>query len=198
MEKRVEFRNEKGEKLVGVLHVPEKEEGEGIILVHGYTGNKDEHGFLVNLARRLCERGFLVLRFDFSGHGESEGHFDGIEKEVKELRRAMKFVGRKRLILIGLSLGAVVSVLAWSKRVVKLILLNPGTYIPEVRRVKCPILIIQGGGDDPSNVQDSKKTYEASREPKRYVEVPGAGHVVVDPLHQSQFVGEIINFITFK
>lgn len=198
MEKRVEFRNEKGEKLVGILHVPGREKGEGVILVHGYTGNKDEHGFFVNLARRLCERGFLVLRFDFSGHGESEGNFEGVEKEVKELRRAMKFVGKKRLILIGLSLGAVVSVLAWDNRVKKLILINPGTYIPEVRRVRCPLLIIQGGRDDPSNVQDSKKTYEAAKEPKRYVEVPEAGHVVTDPLCQSQFVGEIINFITFK
>ncbi|MBS3052660.1 MAG: alpha/beta fold hydrolase [Candidatus Aenigmarchaeota archaeon] len=62
----------KEQKIVGILHVPDKKTGSGIILAHGITVNKDEDGAFINLARELSKNGYTVLRFDFRGHGESD------------------------------------------------------------------------------------------------------------------------------
>ena len=67
----------------------------------------------VNVARRLAASGFLVLRFDFSGLGDSEARHDKLPVEqaaVSETVEAMDFLSATyrvdRFLLIGLCSGA--------------------------------------------------------------------------------------------
>ena len=71
MEKKITFQNSRGTKLVGVLHLPDKKTSSAVIISHGFAANKDRTR-LIKLAETLSKNGFAVLRFDFSGCGESE------------------------------------------------------------------------------------------------------------------------------
>ncbi len=55
------------------MTIPQKKTRNCIILCHGITVNKEEGGIFTNLAKKLAKVGFAVFRFDFRGHGESEG-----------------------------------------------------------------------------------------------------------------------------
>ncbi|MEM0385726.1 MAG: alpha/beta fold hydrolase [Nitrososphaeria archaeon] len=109
-----------GEKVAGMLHVPNKIPAPTIIFCHGFTGNRIEaHRLFVYAARELCNKGFTVLRFDFRGCGESEGSYNSItiSDEVKDLGSAVDFLYNRNEVLkekigvVGLSLGGVVSIL---------------------------------------------------------------------------------------
>ncbi|MBS3147694.1 alpha/beta fold hydrolase [Candidatus Woesearchaeota archaeon] len=109
----VTFKNNKGEKLAGIL---EGSGSKGVILCHGFTGNKDEP-LLKSLAKSLVQAGFLVLRFDFSGNGKSEGKFEEShhEKEFGDLLCAIAFLKEKgcdSIGLVGHSMGGEVALLA--------------------------------------------------------------------------------------
>jgi len=106
-----------------------------ILLVHGIINDKDEDGNFVKLARGFNEIGYNVLRFDFRGHGESEGRSEDVTVagEVKDLENSIRKFDellrtRSKYILIASSFGAVSSILYVSshpERVEKMVLWNP-------------------------------------------------------------------------
>lgn len=129
MIEKFEFKNNSNEKLVGVLHQPEKpSDNLCVIVCHGFTGNKDK-----NWIKNACERitkevGASAFRFDFAGNGESEGEFAQAHylKEVGDLRSAIDFLettGFKKFVAIGHSMGSVVCQVEASQdaRVIKII-----------------------------------------------------------------------------
>jgi hypothetical protein len=88
----------------------------------------------VKIARSLAELGFVVLRFDFSGIGDSKVRPDNLPFErsaVSEAQDAMSHLGfargMDRFVLIGLCSGADMSLkAAWhDPRVVGAVLINP-------------------------------------------------------------------------
>ena len=63
-------------KLAAILQVPENKTAYPmVILMHGFTSNK-EYELFSKTADRLEENGIASIRFDFNGHGESEGRFE--------------------------------------------------------------------------------------------------------------------------
>jgi pimeloyl-ACP methyl ester carboxylesterase len=193
MVRKVFFRNSVGDKIVGILHG--KRNAHAIVLVHGLTGDKDEHGLFVNAAERFSDMGFLVLRFDLSGSGESSGPFnqDDAERWKDDLNAAISFlrkIGVRKIALVGLSLGAYISTLCSSKTVRCVALWSPG-YIDEVKGLKCPVIVI-AGENDPGR-DDSKRTFDHARNPKRFEAIPSSGHLFIEPLHQTQLIN-----ITFE
>ncbi|MEK7544184.1 MAG: alpha/beta fold hydrolase [Patescibacteria group bacterium] len=121
---RVKIKNKKGLLLVGVLHVPA---GEGkrpaVITLHGFTGYKEEKNS-VSLARELSERGFMVIRFDCSGSGESEGTMKDdyrMTNYISDIDSVYQFiynhprVDAKRIGVWGHSMGAMLAVIFGSK-----------------------------------------------------------------------------------
>ena len=69
----VQITNKKGLHLAGVIHVPlGKGKCPTVINLHGFTGYKEEENN-VSLANNLAAHGFVVIRFDASGDGESGG-----------------------------------------------------------------------------------------------------------------------------
>jgi len=118
-EKLVIFKNEKGERLWGILTFPE-EKGKypGMIICHGFAATKSRRKY-VELARTLAKVGISSLRFDFSGHGDSEGKIEdlSIEKQAEEINSAYQRlirnpkIAREKIGILGHSLGALAAVL---------------------------------------------------------------------------------------
>ncbi len=116
MEEQIRFENRVGEQLAGTLHRPDQGGGShGVVLGHCFTCSRHT-GILRDLANELSAGGFLALRFDFSGNGQSQGAFveSTYSKQISEMQVAidrLKEEGPAWVGLAGHSLGAVVSVL---------------------------------------------------------------------------------------
>ncbi|NIQ39358.1 MAG: alpha/beta fold hydrolase [Proteobacteria bacterium] len=105
----------RGRKISGLLHIPDWKSPFCVIVSHGLRSNKASDKY-VELATQLCREGFAVLRFDFSGCGQSEGRFEDstITGRLEELDGAIDFVRREvacgdRIGLMGSSLGGYLS-----------------------------------------------------------------------------------------
>ena len=110
MPRKFEFKNDNGETLSGALEEPTAELRRGVALfAHCFSCGKNVLA-ASRVSRGLRERGFTVLRFDFTGLGESEGEFadTNFSTNVDDLRaaiNAMRQEGMAPDILIGHSLG---------------------------------------------------------------------------------------------
>ncbi|GAQ88721.1 esterase/lipase/thioesterase family protein [Klebsormidium nitens] len=114
----IEIANKEDEKLAGVLEGPP--DGDVVILCHGFLSSK-RSSTLQTIVPGLVEAGFGVLRFDFSGNGESGGEFEfgNYWKEVEDLRSVVGFVRgvKKRSVkaVLGHSKGGDVVILYAAK-----------------------------------------------------------------------------------
>ncbi len=120
MEERVTFVSD-GLKLSGVLHVPEgREAGErrpAFLELHGFGSNK-EGGSMIVAARMLEQWGYVTLRFDMRGCGQSEGPRGRTIclEQVEDTRNALTFLATRpevdpgRIGCLGHSFGAAVAV----------------------------------------------------------------------------------------
>lgn len=125
MKKEISFKNNKGQTLRGDLYVPEEKyklKYPAVIVCHGLGGNKDAQN-KVELSETLFKKGFAVLRFDYSGHGKSEGNYEDttVTQIIKDIQSAIEAlyslekIDRKRLGLIGHSIGAVAAIIEAAK-----------------------------------------------------------------------------------
>jgi len=107
---KITFPNAQGEKLGARLDLPEDEQPLAYALfAHCFTCTKNLKA-AVNLASALCRERIAVLRFDFTGLGESEGEFaaTNFTTNVTDLVAAAAYLKKNYLapqILIGHSLG---------------------------------------------------------------------------------------------
>lgn len=110
------FHSKDKTKLVGLWSHPDHKSDKVVVLAHGITVDKEEDGIFTKLARLLADNGFSILRFDFRGHGESQGRSVDmtISKEVEDLTAAIDYIeqrGYKRIGLLGASFGGGISAL---------------------------------------------------------------------------------------
>lgn len=116
MQQQIEFTNQFGEKLAGTFHLPSNESHCGIILGHCFTCSRHT-SILRDISYGLVGEGFKVLRFDFSGNGQSEGSFSEslYSKQIAEIKTAASFMSAQGALWLGLaghSMGAMVALLA--------------------------------------------------------------------------------------
>lgn len=113
-----------GAKVVGTLEVPDGEPAPVVLLLHGFTGSRDElpvantdEGVFSRTARQLAEAGFASLRIDFRGSGESgmawaDTTFSG---QIADAMEAIDWLGEQstvdgsRLAVLGWSQGGLVA-----------------------------------------------------------------------------------------
>lgn len=105
----VTFENQNGEILSGILDLPTEEPVAYALFAHCFTCSKNLRA-ASNIARALNDERIAVLRFDFTGLGQSEGEFadTNFSSNVGDLLAAVDFLDRKHgdvSILIGHSLG---------------------------------------------------------------------------------------------
>jgi pimeloyl-ACP methyl ester carboxylesterase len=129
-----EFPSLDGIRLRGTLVVPPGISGNATVLVHGGGVTRHEGGFFTRVAHGLSEAGIPSLRFDFRGHGESEGRQEDltISGVVNDIRAAVEHVktetGSRQVNLIGTSFGGGISAFYASRypdQVERLVLFNP-------------------------------------------------------------------------
>jgi uncharacterized OsmC-like protein/pimeloyl-ACP methyl ester carboxylesterase len=106
---KVRFPSAQGTPLVGRLERPPGETRAYALFAHCFTCSKDLKA-VGWLSRALVDRGFAVLRFDFTGLGESEGDFadTNFSSNLDDLRAAVDFLRQEYqapALLIGHSLG---------------------------------------------------------------------------------------------
>jgi putative redox protein len=108
--RKISFENASGHKLAALLDLAEDRDPDAYALfAHCFTCSKDYKG-VVWVSRALAAEGIAVLRFDFTGLGESEGEFADttFSSNVADLVAAAEFMDRELeapKILIGHSLG---------------------------------------------------------------------------------------------
>lgn len=71
---RVRIPTEDGLSLSGILEIPDRERLGTILFSHCFTCSKDLKS-IVRISRELAMRGWIVLRYDFRGLGNSDGTF---------------------------------------------------------------------------------------------------------------------------
>ncbi|OGK34230.1 hypothetical protein A3F57_06325 [Candidatus Roizmanbacteria bacterium RIFCSPHIGHO2_12_FULL_36_11] len=104
------FKSKDGQKLCGIWHIPSKPTTKAVVLAHGMTVDKDEEGIFIELAELLKKNGYAVFRFDFRGHGESEGKsidttITGEMADVEAAVKEVKLHEYKEIGLLGASVG---------------------------------------------------------------------------------------------
>ena len=112
----VSFKSE-GQRVAGMLHLPEAANPPCVIASHGLLSSKESTKYIA-LGEQLAQNGIAMLRFDFRGIGESEGKWedDTVSRRIADLRSAIDFVGSDRRFrqgvgLLGSSLGGYVTLI---------------------------------------------------------------------------------------
>ncbi|MFC0679646.1 alpha/beta fold hydrolase [Lysobacter korlensis] len=104
-----DFTGESGQRLSGQLDLPPGPATSYALFAHCFTCTKSSLA-AVRVSQSLTARGYGVLRFDFTGLGQSTGEFadssfSGSTRDVIAAARAMADAGLQLTLLIGHSLG---------------------------------------------------------------------------------------------
>ncbi len=175
--KKVSFKNKNEEELAGRLELPLNQEPHNIaIFAHCFTCTKNLTA-IKNIGRALIEAGFGVLRFDFTGLGESEGDFENtnFSGNVDDLVEAAEFLEKNYFaptLMIGHSLGGAAAIFAAAR-------------LPSIKAV-----VVINSPSHPSHVMYLLKSSEAeiTRNGKAKVNLGG-----VDFTIKKQFLDDLEN-----
>ena len=112
-------------KLFGVLHKPESDDLRGgVVFCHPFAEEKLwTHRVFVSFARELAKIGYAVLRFDYMGHGDSDGEFETstVESRLLDINCAIDMLQSETknintVGLLGLRFGATLAAYAAEHR----------------------------------------------------------------------------------
>jgi uncharacterized protein len=112
----IKFQSRDSTLLAGIIAEPNEKPIGAVVLAHGITAEKNEGTFYKTLAAQLAAEKLLSLRFDFRGHGESEGasHEMTISGEIEDLSAAINELqarGFKKVAIIAASFGGGIATL---------------------------------------------------------------------------------------
>ncbi|RVU70440.1 MULTISPECIES: alpha/beta hydrolase [Lactobacillus] len=128
-----------GLTLVGDREEPFGEVYDMAILMHGFTANRNTD-LLRKIAGNLRDENVASVRFDFNGHGESDGKFEDmtVTNEIADAKAILDYVRTdphvRNIFLIGHSQGGVVaSMLAglYPDIIKKVVLLAPAASLKD-------------------------------------------------------------------
>lgn len=114
---KISFTNKHGEQLAARLELPvDKHPHTYALFAHCFTCNKNLTA-VRNISRALNQNGIAVVRFDFTGLGESEGDFENtnFSSNIEDLIEAALFMEREMKapqLIIGHSLGGAATIFA--------------------------------------------------------------------------------------
>lgn len=159
----------RAKSLIGVLARPSGE-ARGrrpavVILNTGIIHRVGQHRMYVAMARRLAAAGHLVLRFDFSGIGDSRSRTDGLSPVaacLADVQDALDWLTQScnasEVVLVGLCSGADIALRYGhtDRRVVGLVLLDPAVppttrfyrdyLLRRMTRMRSWLTFVRGGG----------------------------------------------------
>lgn len=111
-----------------------------VMLLHGFSSNKDT-SLMEHLADSLLRRGVASIRFDFNGHGKSEGEFVNmtVPNEIDDALKVYRYVRQlpyvRSVSMVGHSQGGVVASMTAGKlgtdSVAAVVLMAPAAVLRE-------------------------------------------------------------------
>jgi len=173
-----------------------------VLFCHGNGGNIADR---LDNARLLAEAGFDLLLFDYRGYGHSSGRpsEDGTYGDARAARSVLleqAGVEASRVLYLGESLGGAIALNLALELPPRGVILQsaftgvrdvavahypiiPRFLVPDaypsykrVGRLRSPLLVLHGEGDEVVPVSHARALYQAAPEPKRLELLPGAGH----------------------
>ncbi|WP_375495201.1 alpha/beta hydrolase [uncultured Nostoc sp.] len=163
-------------------------------------GNSEDLGEIKQILEKLHAWGFSVFAYDYRGYGTSEGKptesnaYEDINSAYNYLTQNLK-IPPERIIVLGRSVGGGSAVnLAMRKPIAGLIIessftsafrvIVPFRILPfdkfpnldNIKKVKCPILVIHGKADDIIPFTHGERLFNAAISPKLYLWVEEANH----------------------
>ncbi|MBP3245591.1 MAG: alpha/beta hydrolase [Bacteroidaceae bacterium] len=126
--------------LSAIVQKPELQPGQKcqmVIIAHGFMGNKNEP-LLKDIAENLLKKGVASIRFDFNGHGQSEGKFEHMTvlNEIEDANCIFNYVSSldyvKSISMVGHSQGGVVTAMLSGQlknKIKKAVLLAPAAVL---------------------------------------------------------------------
>ena len=190
-----------------------------------FNGNAGNRAFRAPLAAALARAKLSVLLFDYRGFGGNPGSPTEIGLRKDALAARDYVIGRadvdpRRLVYFGESLGtAVAAELAVQHSPAALILRSPFTSmtavgqhhypilpiawllrdryatIERIAQVSAPTLVIGGDADTIVPIAQTRQVYEAARDPKRLLVIPGAHHNDDSLLSGNEMVRALLRFL---
>jgi len=163
-------------------------------------GNAEDLGGVRPVLLRLREIGFSVLAYDYRGYGTSKGRpsehgaYADIDAAYAYLTSSLGTVPAQ-IIVYGRSVGSGPAIDLALRRPVGGLVVESGfttafrvlTRIPllpfdkfrnidKIGRVRCPVLVMHGRGDEIVPLSHGQALWRAAPEPKRFLWADGAGH----------------------
>lgn len=130
MEQAFTIINRKGKKLAAVLHYKDKKTDKIIIVSHSFKADKDYDTIIKNFCVEAGKAGLSALCYDVYGAGDSEGEYSEAtitsgKEDLEDVINYVDSLGYKDIGLAGLSLGATISVLAYSEVIKYMVFWSP-------------------------------------------------------------------------
>ena len=190
-----------------------------------FNGNAGNRAFRAPLAEVLARAGLAVLLFDYRGFGGNPGSpsEQGLKNDARAAHdyvAGRADVDRRKLVYFGESLGtAVATDLAVDSPPAALILRSPFSSMTDVgrhhyalmpvrlllrdrydtigriARVNAPLLVIGGDQDRIVPIEQTRRVYEAARDPKSLLIIRGADHNDDLLLLGREMIDEIMRFL---
>jgi alpha/beta superfamily hydrolase len=183
----VSFEGAFGDALAARIDLPEGEPRAWALFAHCFTCGKDLKS-VGRIGRALAARGIAVLRFDFTGIGESGGEFaeTTFSSNVEDLLAAAGFMRASFAapsLLVGHSLGGAAELLD------DLAAHSLGEILDRLDR---PLLVLHSPADTTVDVAHGEELFARARQPKSFVCLDGADHLLLARPADAVFVGELI------
>jgi fermentation-respiration switch protein FrsA (DUF1100 family) len=193
------------------------------LLFHGQGGNRS---WEYPLANALAAHGISVFIAEYRGFGGSEGSpsEEGISIDAQAALAALRAqpgVAADRIVYVGYSLGTGVATrLAATAPPKGLVLLAPYTSLPDVAWERMPLLpyhmlmhdqfdtlsrigavdvplaVVISRTDEVVPPEQSRRVYEAARQPEMFVPLDGLSHAEVDGRAGDLAIAQIAGFTT--
>ncbi len=162
----VEFEGSAG-KLSGRLQLPSTKPKGGVVLSHCFTCSKSLK-ITRHLATGIEDGGYAVLRYDFTGLGESEGDFGEttVTTNISDIEAAARFMEQRGFgpcVLVGHSLGGAATILA-------------ADAVPAVRAVVA--VAAPGGPDHVRHLFTERDIAKALQEGRATVRIAGRSFAI--------------------
>lgn len=166
-------------KLSAVVYRPQLADGAKcpmVILMHGFTANKDNE-IVKAVAEKLQKEQIAYIRFDFNGHGESEGDFQNMTvlNEIEDARRVFEYARSldyvDKIGLLGHSQGGVVTAMLAGElgadSVARVVLMAPAAVL----RDDALSGKMFGVNYDPNDLPEYVEIHDGFRVGKDYIQV---------------------------
>ena len=167
---------------------------------HPMLGGDMNSPIVTAICRAASDEGFMTLRFNFRGVGESDGEFSNGKEEHNDIKSALNVLSRwpgadrERVGVVGYSAGAsiILDGLRHVKRASAIALISPTLAALRNRRFsrdKRPRLVIAGSEDRVAPSLQIQNILDECRGPVRFREIRGADHSMRG--HESE-IGRVV------